>query len=83
MSPAFVFSSVLAGLYGLVFYVIVGHGWWRLVLYWLVSVLGFFLGQGIAQLIGLAMFKIGEVNVVEGTLTSWLILGAVHAWRRG
>lgn len=81
MAPAFVFALVLASLYGLLFYVIGGHGWWRLVFYWLVSVLGFFLGQGIARLIGLAILKIGEVNVVEGTLASWLGLFAWHAWQ--
>ncbi len=82
MSPAFVFAFVLASLYGLVFYVVWGHGGWRLVLYGLVSVLGFFLGQGIARLVGLALLNIGEVNVVEGTLTSWLSLFAWHAWQR-
>jgi hypothetical protein len=44
MSPAFVFALVLASLYGLMFYAVVGHGWGQLVLYWLVSVLGFFSG---------------------------------------
>jgi len=47
-----------------------------------VSVLGFFLGQGIARLVGLAILNIGEVNVVEGTLASWLGLFAWHTWQR-
>ena len=50
---------------------------------WLVGVLGFFLGQGIANLIGLALFNIGEVNLIEGTMVSWLCLFAMRAWRGG
>jgi len=82
MSPALIFGFVLATLYGLVFYVLFGHGWLRLVFYWLVSVVGFFLGQWVAGLLGLAIFNIGELRVVEGTLVSWLSLVAVQTWRR-
>lgn len=83
MTPAIVFAFVLSSLYGLVFYAIFGHGWLRLVFYWLIGVLGFFLGQGIARLVGLAVFNVGEVNLVEGTLVSWLGLLAFRAWRGG
>jgi hypothetical protein len=82
MTPSLVLALVLASLYGLVFYLLFGHGWLRLVFYWLVSVAGFFLGQWIARAVGLALFNIGDLNVVEGTLVSWLSLSAVHAWRR-
>ena len=82
MSPAIVFGFVLATLYGLVFYVIFGYGWLRLTFYWLVSLVGFFLGQWIAGLLGLAIFNIGELRVIEGTLASWLSLWTVRVWRR-
>lgn len=81
MSPAFLFAFVLASLYGLGFYVIFGRGWLRLVVYWLVGVLGFFLGQGIAQLVGLGIFNLGEISLFEGTLVSWLCLLAARVWR--
>ncbi len=83
MMPSLVFGFVLATLYGLVFYLLFGHGWWRLIFYWLVSVSGFFLGHGAAGLLGLAIFNIGELRVVEGTIVSWLSLVTIRLWRRG
>ena len=82
MSASFVFGFVLASLYGLVFFVIFGHGWLRLILCWVVSVAGFFLGQWFTNVIGLAIFPIGELNVIEATIVSWLLLGAIRVWRR-
>jgi hypothetical protein len=82
MSPSLIFGFILATLYGLVFYVILGHGWLRLIFYWLVSVGGFFLGQWFAGLLGLAIFNIGELHVVEGTVVSWLGLWTMRMWRR-
>jgi hypothetical protein len=81
MNPSLVFAIAIASLYGFMFYLIFGHGWWRLVFYWLVAVAGFFLGQWIANLVGLAIFNVGEVKLVEGTLTSMLGLITVRAWR--
>jgi hypothetical protein len=82
MSPAIIFGFILATLYGLVFYVIFGRGWLRLILYWLVGVGGFILGQWFAGLLGLAIFNIGELRVVEGTVVSWLGLWTMRVWRR-
>ncbi len=78
----YLFAFVLASIYGLGFYLLVGQGWLRLAFYWLVAVAGFLLGQAIASAVGLALFNIGETNVVEGTLVSGLGLLAVHAWQR-
>jgi hypothetical protein len=83
MSPAIVLGFILATFYGLVFYLISGHGWLRLFFYWLVSVVGFFLGQWVAGWLGLAIFNIGELRVIEGTVVSWLSLWTVRVWRRG
>lgn len=81
MSPSFVLAFSLASLYGLGFYLFFGHQWLWLLIYWIVSVIGFFLGQWGASLIGLSIFNIGEVNLIEGTLASWLSMLAVRAWR--
>lgn len=83
MTPSLVFGFVLATLYGLAFYLVFGHGWLRLVFYWLVSVVGFFLGHWAAGLLGLAIFNVGELRVIEGTVVSWLSLLTVRVWRRG
>lgn len=81
LSPSMVLTFVLSSLYGLAFYLAFGRGWARLFLYWFVGIAGFAVGQGIASAVGIALFNIGSVNVVEGTLVSWLSLFAVRAWR--
>lgn len=82
LHPSSVLAFLIASVYGLVFYLVFGRGWLRLAFYWLVAVAGFFLGQVIASLIGLAILNIGETNLVEGTLVSWLGLIGAWAWRR-
>jgi hypothetical protein len=83
MTPSLVFGFVLASLYGLAFYVICGHGWLRLIFYWLASVVGFFLGHWAAGWLGLAILNVGDLRVIEGTIVSWLSLLTVCVWRRG
>ena len=80
--PSIILGFVLSSLYGLVFYVLMAHGWWRLLFYWVVGVGGFFLGQFIASAVGLNIFNIGETNLIEGTVASWLGLLAVRTWTR-
>ncbi len=84
MPPSFlVLGFVLASIYGLVFFIFFGHGWWRLLFYWFVGVAGFFAGQGVASVLGLALFNIGDLSLVEGTVVSVASLVAVRVWRRG
>lgn len=82
ISPSVALGFALSTLYGLVFFLVAGHGWLRFFFYWVVGVAGFFLGQWIANLVGLSIFSLGDLNPVEGTLVSWICLFAVRAWRR-
>ncbi len=82
ISPSITLVLVLSTLYSLVFFLVFGHGWLRLFLYWIVGIVGFSLGQWIATVVGLSIFGIGEVNLIEGTLVCWVSLFAVRAWRR-
>ncbi len=82
ISPSLVLGMVLATLYSLAFYLIFGRGWLRLVFFWSIGVAGFFIGHWIASLIGLSVFGVGGLNVVEGTLVSWVCLFAARAWRQ-
>jgi hypothetical protein len=81
ISPSLVLGFTLSTLYGLVFFLAVGHGWPRFFFYWIVGVVGFFAGQTIAHLVGLAIFNLGDLNLVEGTVVSWVGLVAARAWR--
>ena len=80
--PSLVLALALSSLYSLVFFLILGHGWRRLIFYWTVGVAGFFLGQWIAALVGLSILSIGDLNLVEGTVVCWIGLFAARAWRR-
>lgn len=82
ISPSLILGFALSTLYGLVFFLVFGHGWLRFIVYWVTGIVGFFLGQWIANLVGLSIFNIGDVNLVEGTVVSWISLFALRAWRR-
>ena len=82
ISPSIILALVLATLYGLVFFLVFGHGWLGFIFYWAVGVIGFFLGQWVANLVGLSILSLGDLNLVEGTAVSWVALFAVRAWRR-
>lgn len=82
MLPSTFLGFILAVIYGLVFYLLFGRGWWRLIFYPLVSSAFFFLGHWVARSLGLGLFNIGELHVVEGTLVSWLGLVTLRVWRR-
>jgi uncharacterized membrane protein YeaQ/YmgE (transglycosylase-associated protein family) len=73
-SPSFVFSLLLSSLYGAVFHFVWGKRWRDLVVYWIVGVLGFAIGQVLFGLLGLSIYMMGEVRVVEATVTSWVCL---------
>jgi hypothetical protein len=71
LSPSVVFSVLLASLYGAIFQFIWGKRWRDLALYWVAAIVGFGIGQAIFGVLGFSIYMIGEVHVVESTLTSW------------
>jgi hypothetical protein len=73
-SPSLIFSVLLASLYGAVFHFIWGKNWRDLGVYWVVAVVGFGLGQVLFDLLGLSLYVIGQVRVVEATAVSWCCL---------
>jgi len=74
LSPSFVFSFLLATLYGAVFHFIWGKRWRDLAVYWIVALLGFAIGQIVFDLLGFSIYVIGEVRVVESTVVCWVCL---------
>lgn len=74
LSPSFVFSFLLATLYGAVFHFIWGKRWRDLAVYWIVALLGFAIGQIVFDLLGFSTYVIGEVRVVESTVVCWVCL---------
>ena len=53
---------------GGVFQLVYGKRFSDLVLYWFVGLIGFFVGQGLADVAGLRLLLLGQVHVLEATL---------------
>lgn len=66
VSPGFVLALTLASIIGLLFHSLFGQRLWQLPVYWLVAVSGFLVGEVAGALLGVAVFRIGTVPVVEG-----------------
>lgn len=80
--PSIALAFVIASLIGLGFYLVFGSGWLRLVIYWLVAVVGFFIGQILTTLLSFSLFPIGSVNLVEATVTCLVALFVTRAiWK--
>jgi hypothetical protein len=72
--PSIALSIVLGSLIGLCFYLLFGHGWVRLAVYWAVAVAGFLFGQIVTTLLGFSFLPIGSVNLIEATATCLIAL---------
>ncbi len=79
-------SLALVALLGLVYaslaYLVLGKRWrdW----FWFLGMafVGFWVGELLAYLLRLEVFRLGQVHLVEGTLFAWLFIFA-YAWLRG
>lgn len=72
--PSVVFSFLLASLYGAVFHFIWGKRWRDLAVYWIAALAGFGIGQLVFDLLGLSVYMVGQVRVVESTIVCWVCL---------
>ncbi len=73
-SPALVLSIIMAIAYGALFHVWKGTTAKDLLIYLAAGLVGFGLGQLVGNTLGLEIFMIGQVHVVEASLICWLIL---------
>jgi hypothetical protein len=60
--------------YALLFHFLGGRNIQQLILFWLVSILGFGLGFGLANLLGIRLFLLGGVPVIESSVGALLLL---------
>ena len=74
MPPAWLLSALIAGIYGALFHLWRGRTLRDLPLYILAALLGFVLGHLAGDALGLDLFTIGPVHVVEASLGSWIAL---------
>lgn len=74
MLPYLLLSFLLGGIYGALFHFWQGKTIRDLVIYFLTGIIGFGLGQVLGNLLGLNIFLIGSLHIVEATIASWLSL---------
>jgi hypothetical protein len=76
--PAFLFGALLATLYGAGFHLLRGGGLGRLVLFMILSWMGFWTGQVLAGRFGWTIASLGPLHLFTATLFSLVFLGIGH-----
>lgn len=73
-SPLFLLSSALSTTWAMLFHLLFGKGWVDLLLYWFLGLIGFIIGQAMADVLHLPWFQIGQTHIIEATLTCWIAM---------
>jgi len=71
-SPVFLVGSTLATLWAAIFHVLLGRRWVELVLSWFVGLIGFAVGQAMAEALHAQWLMVGGLHIVEGTIGCWI-----------
>lgn len=72
--PAFLFALLVALFYGAVYHLIRNGGFWRLILYFILSIFGFFAGHLIGLWRGWTFIPLGSLNLGLSSLGSVMVL---------
>ena len=73
-SPVFLVGSTLATLWAAIFHLLFGRRIADLILYWFTGLIGFVIGQLMADVLGLRWLLLGQVHILEGTLACWIAM---------
>ncbi len=76
--PAILLGILLSTLYGSVFHLFRGGGTSRLILYIVLALIGFWVGQLLASYFGFSIIKVGPLHIGLATISSWLFIGIGH-----
>jgi uncharacterized membrane protein YeaQ/YmgE (transglycosylase-associated protein family) len=75
MNPStLLLGIIIAVLYGVLYHLLRGGGFWRLILFIVLSVAGFALGHFIGTMFGLSFAALGSLNLGMATIGSVLFL---------
>ena len=72
--PTLLFALLVALFYGAVYHLIRGGGFWRLILYFSLSIFGFFMGHLIGTWRGWTFLPMGSLNFGLSSLGSVMVL---------
>ena len=73
-SPMFPVISALATVWAMIFHLVAGKRWTDLILYWFVGLIGFAVGQAMADVLGIRWLLLGQVHLIEGSLGCWVAM---------
>jgi hypothetical protein len=73
-SPVFLLGSTLATMWAALYHLLLGRRWVELVFYWCLSLLGFAVGQAMADALGLRWMMVGQTHIIEGTVGCWVAM---------
>ena len=73
-SPVLLVCSALATFWAATFHLLCGKRVVDLPLYWFVGLIGFGVGQALGNVFDLPWLMVGQVHIVEGTLTCWVAM---------
>lgn len=72
--PSLLFAVLVAAFYGLLYHLIRNGGFWRLVLYLILSISGFAIGHFIGLWRGWVFIPIGSLNIGMSSVCSLIVL---------
>jgi hypothetical protein len=78
MPPYLLLSLLLGGAYGALFHLWRGKKIRELVIYFLTGIIGFGIGQAVGNVLGLNVFLIGPLHIVEASVMSWVCLFVIQ-----
>lgn len=73
-SPVFLVGSSLATLWAAMFHLFWGKRFADLVFSWFIALIGFAVGQAMAEVLNVSWMLVGQVHVVEGTCACWIAM---------
>lgn len=72
--PTIAFGFLIATVYGVIFHLIRGGGFGKLILYILLAWIGFWIGQILANQLDLTFLRLGPLNLGMATIFSFITI---------
>jgi hypothetical protein len=72
--PSIAFGFLIATVYGVIFHLIRGGGFGKLILYILLAWIGFWIGQILANQLDLTFLRLGSLNLGMATIFSFMTI---------